>query len=337
MDINYYKYLKYINPLLKVLGIKMPAYYWGLYPCNDDEIKSNIGLFNEIISKNSTNKTTFKDLKKLYLKQTKEKHKETIEFLEKEYPKDLNKLDDDFVNEKINYLKDIFQLEKGRQSSIDNKFTQIIGQSSIVIAVVSIIIPLVNDKFSYSSEYLLLIILIAFLGVFSIYNLTSSIWISIKHLKTRGYSRPMHNQILYHSKSKLRDFKIDHLINLYNSTNDNIDVNSIKADKVNKAYSRFSRGIVFFLFTSILVTTYIFKNPKEDVKKVTIANQLNVKEIEVQLNSISKKLSDLNSNEIQTIDKLNNGLKDISEELQCLTKNIVHLADSAKSKDESNK
>jgi hypothetical protein len=95
----------------------------------------------------------------------------------------------------------------------------------------------------------------------------------------------MHYLILAHIDSNIPEFQRDLLIKLYNSTNENIKTNDIKAEKVNTAYTRFTSGIILFLLASVLGTVYIFVNPKKEIKEVTINNQLNLKGIEAKLDT----------------------------------------------------
>ncbi|MGV8827082.1 MAG: hypothetical protein ACWA6U_02075 [Breznakibacter sp.] len=251
-------------------------------------IQSNLENWNLYIAKRPNVKISFNELKNEF----KSSIEESKELLEKEYSIALPKMDNKLLTEKVGYLKDNFNLEKSRQSSIDNKFTQIIGQSSIVIAIVAIIIPIIIDKLDFETKYIWLLVVLGIFSCLTIFYFTTSISISIKNLKTRGYYRPMHSHILYHPNSQLADFQSDQLVYLYNAINDNIKINDVKAEKVNKAYGRFTKGIFIFLISSAIGTFYICLNPKDDIKKISIDNQIYIAPIQRQIDSVNSNIID---------------------------------------------
>jgi hypothetical protein len=332
MKTNWYKYLKILNFLFRILETKMPAYYWGLYPCKDNTINADLDNWNSYIAKNATEKISFNELKHRF----ESENSGRLEEFEKKYSKELSNIDSQLLIEKRSYLRENFKLEKNRQNTIDNKFTQIIGQSSIVIAIVAIIIPIIIDKMNFETKQIWLLIILALFSGLTILLLTTSIWISIKNLKTTGYYRPMHNHILYYSNSELVNFQKGELVTLYNAISENIKTNDLKAEKVNKAYTRFTKGIILFLLSSAIGTFYVCLNPKEDVKMVTIENQLDLAPIKSQIDSVQNNFKILQKKNKEKSDSLHEGLVKIDRKLMYLTKKIVHLTDSTKIEDGSN-
>ena len=326
MKKNFLKYLQFLNPILKRFNVRLPAYYWGLYPCNDNEVENQKELWNHQIAKNPNQNISFNELKTQIIEKSKAEHKDLIENLEKKYGKQIDKIDDLLISEKLSFMRDNFNLEKKRQNSLDHKFTQIIGQSSIVIVIVSIVIPIVNDKFQFNTDQWWFVGLIALIGIITIGYLLSSIYISINNSKTRGYSRLMHNVILNHMGSSVRNFQVEQLVTLYDSTNTNIEINSIKADKVNLAYSRFIKGLIAFIFVSLLATTYIMLNPKDKTKNIKISNQIELSEVNKELNLIRVSLNEISKK--NEITELENQLQEVKIELQRLKLGINNGRDS---------
>lgn len=248
----------------------MPAYYWGLYPCEDDEVFASLKEWNDfIVNIDPISKISFNELKQKFDSEYKHNFNILKEIFEKEYLKRLINIDSQLLVEQLNYLREAFKLEKKRQNSLDNKLVQIIRQSSILTAIVAIIISIIvnNININLNTEYICIFLILGLFSISSILLLVASIFISIKNLKTRVYYRPSHNMILYSPHESLLNFQKEELLSLYDIVEENIKINDMKAKKVNKAYLMFARGLIFFILFSINWDYLYLLQSKRRIKK----------------------------------------------------------------------
>jgi hypothetical protein len=297
-------YSKPIAFIIKHLNIPMPTWFWAVFYSNDidKELWDNI-----IIKKNVNEKISFKQIITececdTIIDDTQEEYEEI-------YMKDCGKngsnISIDVLKEKKEYLQSNFNLEKQRQSLLDNKLTQIIGQTSVVVAVIALIIPLLIDKISLKNDITTLTFWVfLFSSIFTLVLLIRSICIAIKNLQAQSYQRPWHTLIHSHTKSILKELYFEQIIAYYDVIKYNIKVNNRKAEKVDESYKSFKWGLIFFVISALLFVMHRSIYKIDDAQKVKIENQISIKQIENNINELNDKQIIGNS----ILDNINNQL-----------------------------
>jgi len=85
---------------------------------------------------------------------------DTIEISDYEKANDLK-----LANRHLQYLKEIYDFQRGRQSNIESKNSQLVGQASVIISIIALFVPLLIDKFSNMDTLPFVIIIIGFVFV----------------------------------------------------------------------------------------------------------------------------------------------------------------------------
>ncbi len=303
----------------------MSPYIWGLYPDNTIEIKTNIDSWNEFIVKNypSDKKVKFKELLKAFNNNNQGQNQDVISELEKEYGKNLENIPLEIINEKREYLLNLFNLEKQRQNLLDNKSIQIITQTSIITAIIALIIPLLIDDIDFNNDFKrisfwIFVILLLLTLKFLLY----SVILSIVNLRTTGYLRPMHTLILHHSKSTQKELSLSQLVTYYESIEKNIKVNNNKAEQINKSYNKFKIGLVLFVISAFAFVGHRFIYKFDGTKSIKIENQLNFEPIENDLKTLTQEQNESNV----ILNTISNELIKTNNNLDSMTTNINNIS-----------
>lgn len=306
--------------ILKKLKIKMDAYIWGLYPSENLLNKSEPKHWNEYISKKPNEKITYNNLEKRFFDVMESKRKTSLSKLEKEYGKKIDKIPLNILQQNIEYLKDVFKFEKERQDRIDNKFMQIINQSSILIAFLTLLLTLVSDKINFNLNNLILLIFLGINILYVIRNLAISIFMAVKNLSPVGYKKPQYPTVLFNSDNSNNNFVIYKFVNLYESLEKNVEVNNSKADKVEIVYKKFRSSLIALLIFCILTSFYITIFPKKADYSIDLVNQLDLTNIQNELKNINESFN--STVDIYQISSITSQITNLNNKLHIIENDI---------------
>lgn len=170
--------------------------------------------------------------------------------LEKEKPQ--LKYNKNLLNDYINYLSRLFENEDSRLNVIEGKISQLIGQSGLIISIISFIIPLFYDKLNCLDLGfkivlgLVFVLTIIFLGL-SIFK--ASAIFKINKFKYADCSV----ETLKKNFKKSKNFKEEYISDLIYSINNNKGLNNTKGSILIWANRFFIYGIYSLILLSILL------------------------------------------------------------------------------------
>jgi len=182
---------------------------------------------------------------------------------DEEYKKEIQDLKNAYVfnvgkqKEHLRYLKELFDYQETRQSTIENKLSQLMGQTGIIFSLTSLFIPLFHKEFSSYELYTRLLLLIPFIisltmFLVSIYYSTKSLDIS-KDRYSAGSPKTVTNYYL-----NTEEFIKVEINDLFTSIVTNTHLNNNKADKLINAQKYFRRGIIILGLLLIIVSIFMF-------------------------------------------------------------------------------
>lgn len=211
--------------------------------------------------------------------------------------------------ERIAYLKDVFQHEESRQATIENKISQLLGQSGIVFSLASLLIPLFYDKLhDYGLMKQIALSALFFASIlsymWSIHKTTQTFQIN----KFKYSTITAVTMLKYPVLSKLQEVLITDYIFACKT---NTLSNNSKANKLIFANNAFKTGNVFM---GILLVTFSFFIITGD--QVKSASEVNI----INLDSVIFKNSEKVLDRIESIQKENFQL--INNRLDSITKSI---------------
>ncbi len=181
-----------------------------------------------------------------------------------EYPKSF--IFSDNIDLKLQYLKDLDTQENDRQSIIETKTSQLIGQTGIIFSLLSLFIPTYIDKFEDVNAIFKLCCVASFIITLSFYLLT--IYHATKYLNIHRYKYGQRSATtVMKSYEKKKDFKVEEVKDLLFCIDRNTQVNNLKAGNLINAYRCFKLGNIFIGILSIcLLLSFYFKNDKQQQK-----------------------------------------------------------------------
>lgn len=178
-------------------------------------------------------------------------------------PDNIHKMKDDFVfnkktyKEQLRYLKDLFDYQESRQVTIENKLSQLIGQTGIVFSLMSLFIPLFYKEFLLFGTGAKIVLLTPF--IISLYKFLFSIHHSAKSLDISkdNYSTGSPTTVTKNHPTP-EDFIEEEIKDLFTSITTNSNLNDKKADKLVIAQQYFRRGIYFFGILVVFLSIALF-------------------------------------------------------------------------------
>lgn len=214
------------------------------------------------------------------------------------------------IDDKITYLKDIFQFEESRQSTIENKIAQIIGQGGVVLSLAGLFIPLFFDKLDgidlWKKIVLISIFIISvFFYLWSILKATQSYQIN-----NYKYATGDPNTVITYKMEKA--FKIVVVKDLIYACKVSEISNNHKANKLLYANNAFKSGSIamgaLLIFFCVFIITYK-ATPAISQVKITNADSIIV-------NYENKIMLRKDSLIMRGFDKVNESIKGVSRAVE---------------------
>lgn len=240
----------------------------------------------------------------------------------------------------LDYLKENHNYHKERQTTIENKNSQLVGQASIIISIFALFIPLLIDKLVDQNILVLIPLILGFIVILFHYVLT--IVHSTKTLEISKYPYATRNTNTVTSanrKTSEQDFLDEEINDLVYIIDKNTTQNNRKGANLIYATRSFRiASISFAVFTVLIIGFSFIINSKPQSIVIEAVNKEIYQELKQQIVDESK-LIDIRpelKEIVNTLNKVNQKLNSIDEKLLCPTINIGHLADSAKFENEYN-
>jgi cell division protein FtsL len=224
---------------------------------------------------------------------------------------DFENINNSELDERIQYLREIFQFEETRQSTIENKISQIIGQSGVVFSLAGLFIPLFFDKLDRinSLEKILLLLIFIFALFFYLWSILKAT--QSYQIDNYKYATITPETILkYKKKDELDKIIIQDF--LYSCQVNQIS-NTHKANKLIYANNAFKSGSismgVLLLFLCFFMAFY--RPVNNEIAKVNVTNldtvlNTNNHEILLHLDSLQKLNLDITNSAFKRIDTIFN-------------------------------
>lgn len=234
---------------------------------------------------------------------------------------------DDLFEEHINFLNRIIEDENNRQSVIESKLGQIIGQSGLIFTLIALFAPFFYDQLNGTHFIIKLALIILFsIGflffLLSIFQATKSF-----NIKNFAYSRPDIKCVIDKSLNSKASFNAQIIKDYITGIPINSTTNSKKGNLLLYAHRSFTFGFVSISILALIVTiSLIFKGSDDKIiytkdidKIIRIENQLDV--LNLKVDDLSEKYSSyISSKEItelkRTIANLSDSLNVVKMELE---------------------
>lgn len=181
--------------------------------------------------------------------------------------------DEDKLKLHRDFLKSLEAEENNRLTLLENKTTQMIAQTSVIFALLSLAIPLVVDK--VDAFYLKLLVFIPLVLAFVFYLLT--IYNAVKNFNVKNfkYSRSLPTNVIKFKDHSPEDFLIEEINDLLYSTKTNAQINNVKASNLIYSYNCFKAAILFTAILGIaLCVSLLFIEQKKN--SITIENPIKI-------------------------------------------------------------
>jgi hypothetical protein len=175
-----------------------------------------------------------------------------VEYPEYKYQKKISR-------EHLIYLKDLLEFQRDRQSTIENKTSQLVGQSSVVFSLVALFVPLFYDKFIDTELLVKIILLSLFLLAFIFYLFT--IIHSTRALSIHKYRYSTGDPKTVLSKNSSKEFVEEQISDLVFSINLNSYSNDQKGTNLILAHRTFSFGNRVFALLAFVLCLLSFFSP----------------------------------------------------------------------------
>ncbi len=149
------------------------------------------------------------------------------------------------VNLHRDFLRNIYSQEEDRLSLIENKTFQIISQTGIIFALLSLFIPVFIENISDLNILVQLLFILILVTTFFFYLLTINSAIKNFHINKYKYARSSAKDVIKYQDKSINQFLEIEIKNLISSIELNSETNNRKASNLIQAYKNFRYAIVF--------------------------------------------------------------------------------------------
>lgn len=162
------------------------------------------------------------------------------------------------AKEYLVFLQKLEDAQNSRLQTIEGKIAQLIAQSSIIVSISALFVPLLSDKFSTLPIVLVVIIILAFGTILTVYLL--SIYKSCETLlihKFRFSRQSVHSVIKQNRPTNVADFVNQQNEDLVYLLQVNESIINEKGTSLIKAAESFRRGNIMLGVFTILVSVFL--------------------------------------------------------------------------------
>jgi len=234
----------------------------------------------------------------------------------------------ELLQKHLDYTKDLYELEQKRQTIIEGKLAQLVGQASIVVSIISLFIPLFIDKINGINLIILAILLIGFLFVLFNYCLTVYHVISTLYIKKYKYVMGSITTITKKNRAdNISSLMIEQIEDNIYALSKNNHFNNLKGTSLNYAAKTFKvANIGFGLFAFFLICISV------GVKNIKSQERMTIAKLDRRLDSVSKVMRQnklVNGQEKTLILKLTKDVKSLAIKTDSLARVIRQKKSSA--------
>ncbi len=214
---------------------------------------------------------------------------EKEENISNEYPNSFDLTDS--LDLKLEYLKSLDSQENTRQSIIETKTSQVIGQTAIIFSLLSLFISNYLSNLKNAPVFIQLSLIFIFSLTLFFYLIT--IFQATKYLNISRYVYGQRSISTVQKKFKTdEEFKVEEIKDLIYSIERNTKVNNQKSNNLLHAYRSFKIGTMLIgLLAFMLILSGNFL-PKAGENKVKIENPISVKNLDSLLAILKNKSAD---------------------------------------------
>ena len=186
------------------------------------------------------------------------------------------------AEQRRDYLRNLYIEENDRQSIVEGKQSQLLGQSSVILSLVGLFIPMYMDKLSSVTSYLQVALIVIFLLTLFFYFRT--IFFSSRHLNAAAanYQRLSAGTVNDHFDSKAA-FHEEEIRDMLTCIDCNKQINDTKVVNLQKAYRNFTIANVCTAILAVSLLGSIFLLPKPGIPEVKVKGPVQVEEIKPQV------------------------------------------------------
>ncbi len=217
----------------------------------------------------------------------------------------------------LEYLKELYNIQRERQANIENKNSQLVGQASVIISIIALFVPLLIDKFSNINTFLFIIVIVAF--IFVLFHYLVAIIHSIKTLQINHYqySTTSTKTITKVSRSiNEADFIKEEIEDLIYCIDKNSIQNNRKGSNLIFATRSFRIATIGVALFTLMVLSFSLSLKSESQKiEIESIDKSIIKEINLP---IQEELNSIKNNNKIKYEKLNTTITRLVEEIDSL-------------------
>lgn len=174
------------------------------------------------------------------------------------------------------FLKSLESEENSRLTLIENKTTQLVAQTGVIFALMSLFIPLIIDRIDI--YYLKLLIFIPLVLAFIFYLLTIHRAAKNFNLRNFVYSRSMATNVIKHKDNSAQDFLVEEINDLLYGIKKNTETNDVKASNLIHSYNalKIAHILTAILGIALCVSLLVSTQKKEPI---TIKDPIKIEDI----------------------------------------------------------
>jgi hypothetical protein len=196
---------------------------------------------------------------------------------------------------KMDYLKELDRQESSRQTIIETKTSQLVGQTGIIFTILGLFIANYISKFNSWPFSFQIGLILFFLISFFFYLCT--IFQATKYLNVSKYSYGQRDVSTVKKKfSTQEDFRIEEIKDLIYSIQRNTQINNLKCNNLMYAYRAFRVGTITGGLLSVLLIFSAFSTPNAGPIQVQVENPIVLENLETLLKNIERELKDIRLN-----------------------------------------
>lgn len=202
------------------------------------------------------------------------------------------------------YLKEIEEEQNSRLNLIESKTSQMISQTGLIFALLSLFIPFIIDKVLDFDFILKAVFIITLASAYLFYILTINNALKNFNVKDFNYVKKSPMSILNQQKLEVDEFIKMEIKDSLLAINNNTAINNLKATNLISAYNTFRFGnILTSLLVLFLCVSLLFIKPKPN--EINIGNPVEIEQFKEYIEILKEQnlilREQLNKEQIDTI------------------------------------
>lgn len=195
----------------------------------------------------------------------------------------------DSIDLKLEYLKSLEGQESSRQTTIETKTSQLIGQTGIIFSLLSLFIGNYISKFSSWPGTLQTFLIVFFLAALFFY--LSAIFQATKYLNIHKYVYGQRSVSTVKTRFVNDEaFKVEEIKDLIYSIERNTQVNNQKSNNLIYAYRSFRIGTLIVGMLTILLIASGYFTPSSPINKLEIQQPIIIQGLDSSLEGLKNEI-----------------------------------------------